>query len=91
MSARDGFIKRSGDDRKSEDVQIIGIAENSLEQIKSFNSNSENEWSDIRKAFKLSPVAIPLIGECDDSAIDEEKKRNSNCTLPDTREKNKDF
>lgn len=59
---------------KGEDVQIIGIAENSPEQIEAFNSGSENEWSNIRKSFKLAPVGIPLIGECDDSAIDEEKK-----------------
>ena len=59
---------------KSGDVQIIGILENSESQIDAFNSESKNEWSSIRKSFRLSPVSIPLIGECSDSAIAEEKK-----------------
>ena len=69
-----GLLKDLETIEKSEDVQIIGILENSQAQIAAFNSESKNEWSSIRKSFKLAPVSIPLIGECNDNAIAEEKK-----------------
>ena len=49
---------------KNDSIQIIGIVENTPEQIKQFNSSQNNLWSDTRKSFNLEPIEIPLIGEC---------------------------
>ena len=61
-----GLIKdlESMNSQLGDSVQIIGIVENTPEQIKQFNSSEKNEWSDLRNSFQLAPIQIPLIGEC---------------------------
>ena len=49
------------------DIQIVGIVENTPQQIKDFNSSADNAWSEVRKQYNLEPVQIPLMGECSPS------------------------
>ena len=58
---------------ENENIQIVGILENSPNQIKAFNSKEENEFSSIRRSYQLNPVHIPLIGECDSRAVAKNK------------------
>ncbi len=58
-------------------LQIVGILENTPEQIRQFNDTAKTTWSSIRKHFKIMPVKIPLIGECDTENIEITKSGNT--------------
>jgi thioredoxin-related protein len=58
-------------------LQIVGILENTPEQIRQFNDTAKTTWSSIRKHFKIMPVKIPLIAECDTENIEITKSGNT--------------
>jgi hypothetical protein len=49
-------------------VQIIGIAENTAEQVTAFNSEEKNTWSSFRKYFGMAPLNFPIVAECETEA-----------------------
>lgn len=48
-----------------ENIQILFILENTVDQIKEFNSDEENNWSEIRKSRKLNPITQDIVAECE--------------------------
>lgn len=54
---------------ESNNVEIVGVVANTPQQIRDFNSTTDNPWSDLREQFNLQPVQIPLIGECDSNNV----------------------
>jgi len=49
----------------TEKFQTIIILENTTQQVKDFNSVEKNDWSGIRQYFKLEPITINIVAECE--------------------------
>jgi hypothetical protein len=45
--------------------ETVFIFENTAEQIKDFNSNEANNWSELRKYFNLKPILNNVISDCE--------------------------
>lgn len=58
----DAFVQNTG-------FQVLVILENTHQQVIDYNASEENSWSDLRKMFKLEPLAYPTIAECETENI----------------------
>src|SRR5690554_3610328 len=56
-----------------ENIQILFIIENTPDQVREFNADEENNWSEIRKSRKLNPITQDIVAECEtpNARIDE--------------------
>jgi peroxiredoxin len=49
----------------SNNIQVIGIVQNTRDQLTKFNSTEQNDWSDLRKEMKMNVINIELLPECE--------------------------
>ncbi len=57
-------------------IQIIGILENTSDQVRAFNDSLPNDWSSMRRFYRLDPIGIPLIAECEQEKIIRDESGN---------------
>lgn len=51
--------------KDTSDFQVLIFLENTPDQVRQFNSDSVNSWSNVRRAFKMKPITLPTIAECE--------------------------
>lgn len=53
-------------------LQVLFILENTNEQIRQFNGEGPNVWTETRNYFRIAPIQQVCIGECDTVQIREQ-------------------
>ena len=69
MTATKDLTERTNQLQTKDELQIVYIFENTTSQILDFNSDKSNNWSDLRKYYKLEPIKQNIIADCETENI----------------------
>lgn len=48
-----------------DNIQVLFVLENTPNQVREFNSDENNDWSDIRKTQRMRPIIQDIVAECE--------------------------